>query len=263
MGKSLLSFVSLVLLTLSLEASKIDETKCTTLGDNFVFAGGECIEFRAFEGDSNEHIVVIVHGTWDEGTNTLGRYAPFAETMNLNTDLTTIAVALPGYSGSSTNNFSSLAHKGVKNLSANEDYVLFLGELVKTLKDKFKATRVTYIGHSAGARMGATLTGLKPGLIQNIALAGGKYINDADKKDSESLVSLDNVINNVDKDTKYLFIYGTEDKISKPEETISYFKIAKAKGLKAKLIEVKGAEHIDLDMTDTSVEAIVEMLEEE
>ncbi len=95
--------------------------------------------------------MVIVHGTWDEGTNTLGRYAPFAETMNLNTDLTTIAISLPGYSKSSTNNFSSLAHKGIKNLAAKKEYILFLGELIKSLKDKYEAKVVTYVGHSAGA----------------------------------------------------------------------------------------------------------------
>ncbi len=101
-------------LVLSLEAKKINEAECSSLGEDFIFAGGECIEYRIFEGETNNHIMVIVHGTWDEGTNTLGRYAPFAETMNLNTDLTTIAISLPGYSKSSTNNFSSLAHKGIK-----------------------------------------------------------------------------------------------------------------------------------------------------
>ena len=243
---------------LSLEAKKITQKEC--LKDNFIFAGGECIEYRAFEGDSDEQIIVIVHGTWNEGTNTLGRYVPFAETMNMNTDLTTIAVALPGYSGSSTNNFTALAHEGVKNLAAKKEYVLFLGELIKSLKDKFKAKEVTYIGHSAGAMMGATLMGLKPNLIQNIALAGGRY--DIHKEEKGDLISLIDVIDNVNKDANFLFIYGTKDEISKPEVTKSFFKIAKQKGLKAELIEVKDAGHIDLDMTDTSVEAIVELLEE-
>ena len=262
MKKRVLTLIALMLLSLNLQANKIDMKECKELGENFIFAGGECIEYKMFEGESNEHIIIIVHGTWDEGTNTLGRYAPFAESMNINTDLTTIAVALPGYSGSSTNNFSSLAHKGVKNLSAKKEYVLFLGDLVKALKDKFEANTVTYIGHSAGARMGATLTGLKPGLVQNVALAGGSYIVKEDDKDKNS-ISFNNVIDNIDKKTKYLFIYGTEDKISKPEVTTEFFKIAKAKGLDAKLVEVEGAAHIDLDMTDTSVDAIINMIEEE
>eukprot|EP01156_Anaeramoeba_ignava_P009455 Anaeramoba_ignava/a3899_16.p1 GENE.a3899_16~~a3899_16.p1 ORF type:complete len:260 (-),score=53.16 a3899_16:146-925(-) len=255
--------VSLLLLvfvfSLTLEANKISKEECTK--DNFIFAGGECIEYRAYKGESNDRIVVIVHGTWDEGTNTLGRYAPFAETMNMNTDLTTIAVALPGYSGSSTNNFTSLAHKGVKNLAAKKDYVLFLGKLIKALKEKYNAEEVTYIGHSAGAMMGATLMGLNPDLVQNIALAGGRY--DIHKDEKGDLISLVDVIDDVNKEARFLFIYGTKDEISKPEVTTSFYKIAQEKGLNAKLVKVEGAGHIDLDMTDASIEAITEMLEEE
>merc|ERR1711879_292628 len=239
-------------------AKKINEDECKDLGEDFIFAGGECIEYRTFEGDSNDHIMVIVHGTWDEGTNTLGRYGPFAESMNMNTDLTTIAVSLPGYSGSSTNNFTSLAHKGVKNQAARKDYVLFLGEVIKSLKDKFEAKTVTYVGHSAGAMMGATLSGLKPNLIQNIALAGGRY--DIHKEEKGDLISMIDVIDNINKDMNILFIYGTADKISKPEVTTDFFKVAVDKGLKAKLVKAEGAEHIDLDMTDASVEAITSML---
>lgn len=255
----LLSILSFLFIS-GLSAETITKKECISKGENFIFAADECIEFRTFEGDDNNHIIIIVHGTWDEGTNTLGRYAPFAETMNLNTDLTSIAVALPGYSNSSTNNFTSLSHKGVKNLAAKKEYVLFLGKLVESLKNKYQAKTVTLIGHSAGAMMGATLTGLKPELIQNIALAGGRY--DIHKEEEGDLISMIDVIDNIDKNTNFLFIYGTEDKISKPEVTTSFFKIAKDKGLKAKLIKVEGAGHIDLDMSDSSIEAIVEMIEE-
>ena len=111
----------------------------------------------------------------------------------------------------------------------------FLGKLIYELKEKFEAKEVTYVGHSAGAMMGATLTGLRPELIQNIALAGGRYdIHKTEKGDD--LISFIDVINNVDKKTKYLFIYGTKDEISKPEVTTSFFEIAKKKGLNAKLI---------------------------
>lgn len=261
MKKSLLILASSLLLGVSIQAKQIDQNECTNLGNNFIFAGGECIEHRTFKSDGSDHIMVIVHGTWDEGTNTLGRYAPFAETMNLNTDLTTIAVALPGYSGSSTNNLQSLASKEVKNQAATKKYVVFMGELIKALKEKYEASTVTYVGHSAGARMGATLTGIEPGLINNIALVGGRYEVREENK-GKGLISFIDVIDNIDKDTKYLFVYGTKDEISKPEVTTNFFKIAEEKGLNAKLIKVEGAGHIDLDMTDASVEGIIQLIEE-
>ena len=204
MKTKLLLLGASLFLALNLQAKNIDSKECNNLGEDFIFAGGECIEYRTFEGDSNDHIMVIVHGTWDEGTNTLGRYGPFAESMNMNTDLTTIAVSLPGYSGSSTNNFTSLAHKGVKNQAARKDYVLFLGEVIKSLKDKFEAKTVTYVGHSAGAMMGATLSGLKPNLIQNIALAGGRY--DVHKEEKGDLISMIDVIDNINKEMNIISI---------------------------------------------------------
>lgn len=254
-------FLSLTLAT-TVYAANVSKEQCEAKEGSFIYAGNECIEYKAFEAEDNEVITVIVHGTWDLGTNTLGRYAPFAETMNMVTDLTTIAVALPGYSDSSTNNLKPLASKEVKNLAAKKEYVDFLGELVSSLKQKYNAQKVNFIGHSAGAMMGATLIGTKPDLIQNIALAGGRY--DIHKvSDEKDLISMVDVLDNINKDTKILFIYGTEDKISKPEVTTSFYEVAKNKGLNVKLVKVEGAAHIDLDMTDTATEATVEMFEEE
>lgn len=259
--KILSTSVLSLLLGVSLFAQKISLDECSQKGEEFIFAGGECIQYSISEGDIEDRLNIIVHGTWDEGTNTLGRYAPFAESLSMATDITSIAVSLPGYSKSSTNNFTSLSHKGVKNLAAKKEYVLFLGDLIEALKKKYNAKTINYIGHSAGAMMGATLSGLKPELINNIALAGGRY--DIHKEEKGNLISMVDVLDNVNKNMNILFIYGTKDKISKPEVTIEFFKIAKEKGLKAKLVKVEGAEHIDLDMSDTSVEAITEMLEEE
>lgn len=255
-------FLLFIFFTNSLLANKIDKNQCKSLGDEFIFSSEECIQYKFFEGDDNEHIIIIVHGTWDEGTNTLGRYAPFAETMNLNTDLTTITFALPGYSKSSTNKLKPLANKTEKNQAGKKEYVIFLGNLIKDLKKKFDASKVTLIAHSAGARMGATLMGLEPNLIGNIALVGGRYEVREENKNS-GLIAFKDVIKNANKNAKYLFIYGTEDKISKPEVTTDFFPFAQKSGLNAKLIKVEGAGHIDLDMTDESVEAITEMIEEE
>lgn len=253
---SLLSFSSILL------ANNVTKKQCDNKGDNFIFAGKECIEYRYFEGEDNNTITIIIHGTWDLGTNTLGRYAPFAESMNMMTELTTIAVALPGYSNSSTNTLLPLATKKRKNIAASKEYVNFLATLIETLKTKFKAKNVYVIGHSVGAMMLGTLTGIKPKLIKKAVLVGGRY-DIHEINEDKSLISMIDVLNKIPKDTKYLFIYGSEDKISKPEITTKFFKIVKQKKLDAKLVEVKGAGHIDLDMTDTATNAITEFFEEE
>lgn len=257
--KSLL--LSSFIIASSLSAATISKEDCSKKGDNFIFAGNECIQYYKSKGDTEDALNIIVHGTWDEGTNTLARYSPFAENLSLQTDITTIAVALPGYSGSSTNNFKALAHKGDGNLSVKKDYIEFLSSLVEALKDKYNATKVTYIGHSAGCTMGATMTGLKPNLVNNLVCAGGNF-SIPEKEQGKDLISMTDVLHNVNKDMKMILVYGTNDDISKPQVTIDFYNLAKERGYDVKLVEAKDAPHLDLDMTDESVAAIVEVVEE-
>lgn len=260
--KNLLLSSFIIASSLSLNAAIISKDECAKKGDNFIYAGNECIEYKKFKGEVEGSLNIIVHGTWKDGTDTLARYAPFAEDIAMRTDVTTIAVALPGYSKSSTNNFTSLSHEGVESLAAKKEYVEFLGELVKALKKKYEASKITYIGHSAGCMMGATLTGLKPMLIDNLVCAGGVYDIKKEKPQLKDAISIIDVLDKVDKQTKFVLIYGTADDISKPQTTIDFYNLAKSKGFDVKLVEAKDAQHIDLDMTTESIEAITELVEE-
>jgi|GEM_PF-648305 len=254
----------MVVAGLNLNASNlVNEPQCKEKGEEYIFAGGECIQFYESEGDKENELNIIVHGTWKAGSNTLGRYAPFADNLSMQTDITTVAVALPGYSDSSTNNFQALSHKGTENLAAQKPYIEFLSQLVSKLKEQYEVEKVNYIGHSAGAMMGSTLVGYTPKLITTLTSAGGVYDIHKEEKNSDKLVSLVDYVDNVSKDTKFILVYGTKDKISKPQVTKDFHKALKDKGFDATLVEVADAVHLDLDMTDTSVEAIVDMLDSE
>ncbi|MDC0933475.1 alpha/beta hydrolase [Arcobacteraceae bacterium] len=256
--------ISCAVFSTNLYASNIvTKQQCHNKGEEFIFAGGECIQFYISEGEKESEINIIVHGTWPEGTNTLGRYAPFADNLSMATDITTIAVALPGYSKSSTNKFAALSHNGTKHLAAQKEYIEFLSHLVSSLKKRYEAQKVNYIGHSAGAFIGSTLTGFTPGLITTMISAGAGYDIHSKVKNSKGLISLIDYLDNIDKNTKFLLIYGTKDEVSKPKITKEYYNTLVKKGFNASLIEVIDAPHIDLDMTDTSIEAITEILEEE
>ena len=253
--KNLHKILLLIIISTSLYSTTISKKDCIKKGENFIYAHDECIEFYESEGDIENEINIIVHGTWKKGTNTLARYAPFADNISMNTDITTIAIALPGYSNSSSNNLQALAHKGKKPLAATKKYIDFLAKLVLELKTKYNAKIVNILGHSAGAMMSATLSAYKPNLINNVILAGGIY--DIHKRSKEKgLISIVDFINNIDKNTKYLVIYGTKDTVSKPKITKDFYKLAKSKNINIKILEVKNAPHIDLDMTDESIEAI-------
>lgn len=264
MKKTLQVFMSTMLLSTAILASNIvSEQECKNKGDEYIYAGEECIQYYVSEGEKESEINIVVHGTWPAGSNTLGRYAPFADNLSMATDITTIAVALPGYADSSTNNFQALSHNGTKNLAAQKEYIKFLSNLVTKLKSNYKATKVNYIGHSAGAFMGSTLTGYTPGLINTMTSAGAGYDIHAKVKNSKGLISLIDYMDKVDKNTEFLLVYGTKDEISKPKITKDYHKALVNSGLNVTLIEVVDAPHIDLDMSDDSVEAIVNMLDKE
>ena len=134
--KTILTILLLVFSSTYLQA-QVTKKMCLKKGDDFIYAGGECIQFYESEGDIEDSLNIIVHGTWPAGSNTLARYAPFADTIVMSTDITTVAVALPGYSNSSTNNFQALAHKGTKDLSSQKIYIEFLNDLVIALKNIF------------------------------------------------------------------------------------------------------------------------------
>ncbi len=247
MNKAIFKFLSIVIiLSVSLFGATVSNKQCEQKGDDFIFASGECIQFYKSSGDTEDKITILVHGTWPEGTNILSRYSTFAQDLSLQTDITTIAIALPGYSKSSTNNFKALAHKGVKNPANKKEYIEFLSSLMEALKKRFNAKTVNYIGHSTGAKIGAKLVGISSSLINNIVLVGGTYDID---------------VQTLDKNTNYVLVYGTKDKTSEPLVTKEFYKKLKQAKLNVKIVEVKDGVHLDLDMTDESTDAIIELLE--
>jgi len=257
MQKILLSLLSLSILVFS---KPITEQKCNNKKGEYIFSGGECIEYASFEGESKDKLIVIIHGAWKEGTNTLARYKPFAENINLDTDITTVAISLPGYSGSSTNHIQALAHnKNALKMASSKKFIKFFSTLLQDLKTKYKAKELIVIAHSAGAIATATTLGYKPNLIEKAALAGGRYDIHKIKKD-KNLISAIDYIDKISKTIKILLICGTKDIISKPKVTKEFYKKAKVKGLNVQLLEIKNAKHLDLDMQEKSVEAIENMI---
>lgn len=253
--------LSSILFASTVFASTVSKEDCEKKGEGFIYAQSECINYKMFSGDGDA-LNIVIPGTWDEGSDTLARYAPYAEDVTMRSDVSTIAVALPGYSKSSSNNLVSIGSKTKKNQAAKKEYVEFLGSLVEALKEKHNASKVTIIAHSAGCMMSATLLGTKPGLVDNLVCAGGIYDIHKNNPDDKTLISAVDVIDNINKDTKIIVVYGTQDDVSTPQMNIDFYNLAKTKGLDVKLVEAKGAPHMELEMTSEALAAIVELVEE-
>jgi len=261
--KMFLKIASLVLISSSIYANNVSKEQCEKKdNEEFIFAGGECINYFVEEGDIENALTIIVHGAWPVGTNTLARYSTFAANLSMSTDITTVAFSLPGYSKSSQNNLEVLTKKGSKPRRAGTvEYVEFLGKFIHALKEKFEAKTINVVSHSAGAMMSSTLSAYEPGLIDNLVLAGGAYKSKDIDNVGKNIISVYNYLDKIPKTTNYLLVYGTEDKISKPHKTIDFYNELKSRNINAKLVAAKGHAHVDLDMSDASVDAITEMFE--
>lgn len=250
--------ISLCLLT-SLFAT--DKASCENKNGSFIYAKGECIEYKKYDGENDEALNIIIHGTWEEGSDTIARYSPLAEDIALRSDISTLAIALPAYSKSSSNKLLAIGNKKVKNLAATKEYVEFLGVLVENLKEKYKSSKITLIAHSAGCMMSATLLGIKEDLVDNLVCMGGIY--DIHKRsDDKSLISAIDIVDKISKKVKIVLVYGTLDDISTPQMTKDFYKLAKQKGLDVTLLELKDLGHMDLDSASQTKEAIEKLLEE-
>ncbi len=255
------SLILVSILFANIAFANISKEDCEKKGEDFIFAKNECINFKEFEGEKSG-LNIIVHGTWDEGTDIIARYSPFAEDISMSSEVTTLALALPGYSKSSSNSLKAIGSKTEKNLAAKKEYAEFFVELVEALKEKFDNPKITIIAHSAGCMLSATAIGLKPNLVDNLVCAGGVY--DIHKKvpEDKSLISVVDVIDNISKDTKIAIVYGTQDDISTPQMSKDFYELAKKKGLNVELVEAKDAPHMELEMTKEAKDIIEKYLEE-
>ncbi len=249
------TLLTISLLSTTIYAKEINKEQCQKLGNSYIFSGGECINYAKFDGEKSDKLIVLIHGAWKEGANTLAVYKPYAENINMESDITTIAIALPGYSGSSTNHLTALTHKKGEalKLATSKKYLEFLSSLLNDLKSKFKAKELIVSAHSAGAAATASLLGYKPNLINKAQLAGGFY-----KLKYKDSITANKVINQIPKSTQINIVYGSKDGISKAINSKEFYKLAKNKGLKVKLIKIE-ENHTNLDRSDTATEELLKL----
>jgi pimeloyl-ACP methyl ester carboxylesterase len=154
----------------------------------------------------------------------------------------------------------SLSHGGATVYT--KEYIDFMAALIEALKNKFEADTVNYMGHSAGASLGANMIVMHPGIVNTLSADGGRYSLDKFKEnEKKGLISIGDHLDKVG-DTKILLVYGTADKISPPKVTTDFYEKAKSAGLDVTLVKAQGAPHLDLDMTDASVDSFIEMITE-
>ncbi len=250
-------FILVFLITCSY-ANKTYESACDTNNDQFIFSKSECINYVYEEADDENNLIIFLHGSWNEGTNILKKYTPLMEDLVLNTDVSTIVIALPGYSKSSTNVFQAIGKKGFSSLIYTKEYLDLIKDVILQLKEKYKKKTLTLVAHSAGASLGTTLYGYDNTLIQNMISIAGSYTTDTK---NSNLLSANKTYKNINKKSKLILIYGDKDKISPPKKSKDFYALVKKEQVNVKLIEVKNAVHLNLELREEVMDEILELLE--
>ena len=75
------TLLTISLLSTTIYAKNINQQECKNLGKNFIFSSKECIQYATYEGEEKDKLIVVIHGAWKEGANTLAVYKPYAENI--------------------------------------------------------------------------------------------------------------------------------------------------------------------------------------
>lgn len=244
------------------ECNKLQQT------GNFVFGRGECLNYYVVNGTKKDEINILIHGSWERGSDPLeDKYNYLADEFATKTSITSIALAMPGYSESTNNRYQDMSWRENKTvIPAEEEFIKIVSQAIQNLKNKYNAKKVNIYGHSSGAMIGGILSGYTPGLIDKYILLGGAYdiyhtyrFNNWGTKNSGLISSVD-FVSEVDKNAKYLVIAGENDKKADPSFAENYVKLLKEEGIKAKVLVIKGVGHSGLEVNDEVLEASFEFL---
>ena len=280
--KSLIAgvMISLVILGLSGCSSQPTPKELTTWkkeckkiqNDNedshFIFAQGECLEYYEAKGSKKDEITVLIHGSWPRGSDPLERrYAQIADDMSRETSITTLALAMPGYSYSTSNRYKDMSWRENKTvIPAEEEFVKIVASFIQKLKTKYHAKKVNIFGKSSGAMLGGIISGYQPGLIDKYILMGGAYDvyftyrhNNWGTKNPGLLSSVD-FVSDVKKDAQFLIIAGENDRKAPPLFATQYKKRLNNEEINAEVLVIQGAKHSSLETNYEVLESTYKFL---
>jgi len=250
----------LFLLLTNVYAKNSIQNLCETKKDTFIFVSQECINYSYEEGEDENNLIVILHGSWKNGSDVLKKYETLAENIVFNTDVSTITIAMPGYSKSSKKHFSLLDNKEYKYLVYTKEYVHLLKNILLTLKTKYKKTSLTLLAHSAGASLGTTLYAYDPSVINTMISLAGNYVLPLKYK-NKKLFAAKAYIKNIHTTNNLVLVSGDKDKISPPKLSQDFYTLLKKQNLKVKLLEVKNANHFELENSEEVMQVLINSLE--
>jgi len=218
-----------------------------TSNNSTIFAAGECIDYHIAQGENKDSVIVVLHGAHTDGGNPMSWMPKWGRYTSTSTDITTYILAMPGYGGSTSNRFGKMIWTNHLVPSAQLDYIKFTAEILKKIKDKHSAKNLYVFGHSSGADLATTISGLSPNLIQKVIAYAGAYDYPYYFKRWKNYsphfeVAPTHYVNKI-QDTKILLLAGGKDQLSLPKFTKHYEQILLDNNVNVTSFVIKNAKH--------------------
>ncbi len=206
---------------------------------NYFFSEGECIAtYRTQTGYLNDKVIVFLHGSMSNNQSSHPLLSEYNQNrvdyLQEETGITTYMITYPGYKDSSSNRYKRY-NSGNRADFWSAEYSMLIAGVLEQIKEKEKAKELYVFGHSLGARIGGTILGLQPGLINKLAAYGGRFST------SHLGTPAMDIVDKVDKNSSVLLLVGGEDfRISYSKE---YHRALQQQGIQSLLEIVEGQGH--------------------
>lgn len=216
-------------------------------GINRVDGQLECLVIhttKALGSKSTRNLLVYLHGDSSRGGLYDRHFKHFKSFAN--DDTVFVGMIRPGYADSKKNVSTGDRMGGGDNYTAlNVDAV---ANAIQTLKTKYGAKRVVVVGYSGGAATAGVILGRHPELIDNaVLIACPCDLNIRRQGWAKNIVrrsiSPQEVVDKVFKTVQVTAITGDADVNTTPTQVTGYIASLKARGVRARYLEVPKATH--------------------
>ena len=212
-------------------------------GINRVDGQLECLAIQTTKSKNSQkarNLLVYLHGDSSRGGQFDRHFKYF--TPLASADTVFVGMIRPGYADSKKNASSGDAMGGGDNYTAHN--VDAVANALQALKTEYSARRLVVVGFSGGAATAGVILGRHPALIDNaVLIACPCDLNIRRQGKARRSISPHEVADQVFKTVQVTAITGDADVNTTPEQVTGYIATLKARGVKARYLEVPKATH--------------------
>lgn len=242
--RSVLKFALSLFLGIFLSSGPAFAQSCPQAdGINRVDGQLECLAIQTTKSKNSQkarNLLVYLHGDSSRGGQFDRHFKYF--TPLASADTVFVGMIRPGYADSKKNASSGDAMGGGDNYTAHN--VDAVANALQALKTEYSARRLVVVGFSGGAATAGVILGRHPALIDNaVLIACPCDLNIRRQGKARRSISPHEVADQVFKTVQVTAITGDADVNTTPDQVTGYIATLKARGVKARYLEVPKATH--------------------